>query len=54
MNKKLPPTQISQRRKKTCRRLMRSAVIKKVNQDKQQNQTPITTNINYIQNIMFI
>ena len=30
--------------------MMRSAVIKKANKDKQQNQTTITTNINYIQN----
>ena len=33
---------------------MRSAIIKKGSQDEQQNQTTITTNINYIQILIFI
>ena len=32
---------------------MRSAIIRKVSQDEQQNQTAIT-NLKYIQNIMYI
>ena len=31
---------------------MKSAIIKKASQDKQQNQSTITTNINYIQNFV--
>ena len=31
---------------------MRSAIIKKASQDEQQNQTTITTDINYIRNFM--
>ena len=31
---------------------MRSAITKKANQDKQQKQTKIATNFNYIQNFM--
>ena len=33
---------------------MRSAIIRKASQDEQQNQSTITTNINYIQNSMSI
>ena len=33
---------------------MRSVIIMKASQDEQQNQTTITTNINYIQNFMSI
>ena len=33
---------------------MRSAIIKIARQNDQQNQTTITTNINYIQNLMSI
>ena len=33
---------------------MRSTIFKKASQDEQQNQTTITTNINYIQNFMSI
>ena len=40
-------TQLS---KKSCIRLMRSAIIRKASQDEQQNQTK-TTNIKYIQNL---
>ena len=31
---------------------MRSAIIKKASQNEQQNQTTITTKVNYIQNFM--
>ena len=34
-----------------CFTLMRSTIIKKASQDEQQNQTTITTNFNYIQNL---
>ena len=38
-----------------CRiRLMRLAIIKRASQDEEQNQTTLGTNINYIQNFMFI
>ena len=33
---------------------MRSVIIKKASEKEQQNQTTITTNINYIQNFMSI
>ena len=33
---------------------MRSAIIKKASQDEQQNQSTKTTNINNIQNFMYI
>ena len=49
-----PPTQITQWSKKCRIRFMRSVIIKNANQDEQQNQTTIITNINYIQNIMSI
>ena len=48
----MPPTQITQWSKKCDKRLMRSAIIKIARQEEQQNQTTITTNINYIQNFM--
>ena len=47
-----PPTQITQCSKKCYIRFMRSVIIKEASQDEQQNQTTITTNINYIQNFM--
>ena len=50
--KRSPATQINQMSKKCHIRLMRSAIIKKANQDEQQNQTTITTNNDYIQNPM--
>ena len=47
------PTQIIQSSEKCRIRLMRSAIIKKAKQDKQQNQTT-TTNIIYIQIFMSV
>ena len=49
-----PPTQITQWSKKCCNRFLRSVIIKKASQDQQQNQTTITTNINYIQNFVHL
>ena len=46
------PTQITQWSKKRIIRLMRSVIIKIAGQDEQQNQTTLTTNINYIQNFL--
>ena len=48
--KRSPRTQITQWSKKCHIRLMRSAISKKASQEEQQNQTTITTNVNYIQN----
>ena len=50
--KRSPPTLITQWSKKCRIKFMRSVIIKKANQDEQQNQTTIITNINYIQNFM--
>ena len=48
-----PPTQITQWSKIFNIRVMKSVITKKASQDEQQNQTTITTNINYIQNFVY-
>ena len=54
MNKKIASNANNTFERKYRIRLMRSAIIKKASQDEQQNQTALLTNINYIQNFIFI
>ena len=53
MNKKIA-SNADQRSKKCSIRLIISAIIKKASQDEQLNQTKLTTNISYIQNVVSI
>ena len=53
MNKRLHSKKITQWKEKCRIRLKTPAIIKKAGQDEQQNQTRITTNINYIQKVIY-
>ena len=54
VNKKIASNANNSVQKECSTRLMRSAIIKKASRDEQQNQTTITTKINFLQNFMSI